>query len=75
MIDTSRWSANERVLRNLFGYPGYRAVYKLARGNMDKDFVALADTILEEAKTQPATDIALAWKALAASERAAPTPA
>ena len=50
---------------------GYRASYQVLRGGLDKEFVALADKMLDEAKGQARLDPVSAWKAAAAAERAA----
>jgi hypothetical protein len=72
MVDEGRWNITWRVNAVLFAYPGVRAVYRLVRGNLHPDFVALIDSNLVEAKGKaPPRDFALAWSAVAAQERAA----
>jgi hypothetical protein len=61
-------------LKGLLTRPGLRAVYKLLRNRLDKDFVALADALIAEAKNEPTPpDLVTAWQMLAASERASVT--
>ena len=71
MIDERRWNISRGAIRTLLTYPGYRALYKLVRGGLDPDFVALTDSILIETKDKaPPDEFALAWADLASQERA-----
>jgi hypothetical protein len=74
MIDARRWDSSRSALKAMLARPGFRAVYKIWQSRLDKDFVALADTLIAEAKKEPTPpDIVAVWQMLAASERASAT--
>jgi hypothetical protein len=72
MIDVRRWSGSKHALRQLLAQPGFRAMFKLLRNTLDKEFVVLVDALIVETKGQlPAPNIGPVWQMLAAEERAA----
>ncbi len=71
LIDDGRWTITRGVLQSLLGLPGHRALYRIWRDGAHADFRAMADGLLEGAKGKPRPDMARAWLALAAEERAA----
>ena len=71
MIDDRRWKATWNGLNSRLDFPGFRAVYKLARVNLNPEFVAMVDALLVEAGKTPPPDWGTAWQKLAAEELAA----
>ncbi len=67
MIATERWNTTQRTLDGLLRAPGFRSTYNALRGALDHGFVALADSMIENATGGPAIDLVADWRAGVAS--------
>ena len=72
LIDDARWRISRKALEGLLIYPGYRAVYRILRDNLDEDFITFADAIMAKVKHMALPrDFGEIWTDLAAEEREA----
>ena len=69
-FDASRWNSTVRGFPIMFGQPGGRATVRMFQMIADKDFSAVLDKALIEARAMPQVDPKAIWTALAAEERA-----
>ena len=53
----------------MFSYPGQRAIARMYQAIADKDFSALLDKVMNDARAMPGVDHKAIWSALAAEER------
>ncbi len=73
MLNKRRWEPSRSTLRRQLSSPGFRAVFRLFRPQLDTHFAAAVDEIIAEVKTSPAEQISFTkWQLLAAEERGAP---
>jgi len=62
MIDGRRWRSTWNGLKSRLDFPGFRAAYKLARVNLDPEFVAMVDALVLEASKTPPPDWGTEWQ-------------
>lgn len=68
-IADDRWRSSEKTLIGIMRSPGYRAVYTILRGSLDKDFEKLLDDYIR-ANPEPAQlDLAAMWRDAVPSPR------
>lgn len=72
MLNKRRWEPSRSTLKRQLSSPGFRAVFRLFRPQLDAQFAAVVDEIIAEAKVSPVEQLSFAkWQQLAAEERGA----
>jgi hypothetical protein len=69
-----RWHLTERGLNVLMGQPGARAIGRLFQRIADKEFAAVLERAMVEARARPSTDLKAAWFAMATEEKVSQNP-
>lgn len=68
MIADERWRSTEVGLRTTLGSPGTRAACRLFQQLASKEFSAVLDRVMTEARSSPQISMTDAWKVIAAEE-------
>lgn len=61
-IADDRWQSSEKTLIGIMRSPGYRAVYTILRGSLDKDFEQLLDDCIRANPAPVPLDLATLWR-------------
>jgi hypothetical protein len=64
-----RWRLTERGLGVLMSQPGARAIARMFQRIADKEFAAVLEQAMVEARARPSADLKSAWFAMATEER------
>ena len=68
-FDAMRWQSTTRGFPIMFAQPGGRAMVRMFQMIADKEFSAVLDKAMIEARAMPKVDFKAIWLALAADER------
>ena len=68
MLGNDRWETTQRTMRGILRAPGYRASYKVLRGNLDPGIVTLMDSMIRDDRDSPGIDPIAEWRTAAAEE-------
>jgi hypothetical protein len=71
LLDSERWQSDEKGIRIFLNSPGYAAVTELVKVNLDKEFAAWLQTVMNEPAGAPLGSFPAAWRTTAQAMRQA----